>query len=116
MEQKAAAEPAVTFERLGPHVALVTLNRPAARNTVNSAVAGAFATAVKAAEEDPNLRVAILAASSGPVFCAGADLTEVAAGGGRKLSTENGGFAAFVKAPRTKPWIAAVNGAAIGGG
>lgn len=33
-----------------------------------------------------------------------------------RLITDAGGFAGFVHAERTKPWIAAVNGAAVAGG
>jgi enoyl-CoA hydratase len=50
------------------------------------------------------------------VFCAGADLTEVAAGRGKTLNTPDGGFAGFVHSKRRKPWIAAVAGAVLAGG
>ena len=54
---------------------------------------------------------------AGPhAFCAGADLKEISAGRGATLSTEKGGFAGFVRAPRRKLWIAAANGHALAGG
>ncbi|MFA5493697.1 MAG: enoyl-CoA hydratase-related protein [Porticoccaceae bacterium] len=105
----------VLFEKINDHVALVTLNRVAKRNAVNGAVTRGLAAAVERVEADPQLRVAILAAS-GDVFCAGADLAEMAAGRVDELSTPDGGFAGFVRAPRRKPWIAAVAGKAFGGG
>src|SRR5690554_2929830 len=105
----------VLFEKINDHVALVTLNRVAKRNAVNGAVTRGLAAAVERVEADPQLRVAILAAS-GDVFCAGADLAEMAAGRVDELSTPDGGFAGFVRAPRRKPWIAAVAGKVFGGG
>lgn len=106
---------AVLFEKISTHVALVTLNRVDKRNAVNGELARSLAAAVAQVEADPQLRVAILAAN-GPVYCAGADLAEMAAGRAHELSTEEGGFAGFVRAPRRKPWIAAVAGKAFGGG
>lgn len=50
------------------------------------------------------------------MFCAGADLKAVAAGGLADLVTEHGGFAGFVRRTRTKPVIAAFNGDALAGG
>ena len=105
----------ILFDKVGDHIALVTLNRVDKRNAVNGALARALGAAVARVEADPDLRVAILAAN-GPVFCAGADLAEMAAGRAHELSTEEGGFAGFVRAPRRKPWIAAVAGKAYGGG
>jgi enoyl-CoA hydratase/carnithine racemase len=105
----------VLFQRLNDHVALVTLNRPDKRNAVNGDVARGLSAAIAEIESDSNLRVAILAAN-GAVFCAGADLSEVAAGRAQELSTPEGGFAGFVRAARKKPWIAAIAGTAVGGG
>ena len=109
-------EPAVLFERAGAHVALVTFNRPAARNAVNAAVAQALDAIVRQTEADPEIWAVVLTGAGEAAFCAGADLKEVSAGAGAALWTEGGGFAGFVFAPRTKLWIAAVNGAALAGG
>lgn len=105
--------PVVLFERLTPAIALVTLNRPEKHNAINQAIAERMAAIVQEVEADPTLLVVILAAN-GPTFCAGADLADVAQG--KKVSTAAEGFAGFVKARRTKPWIAAVDGKALGGG
>jgi enoyl-CoA hydratase len=51
-----------------------------------------------------------------PVFSAGADLKAIQAGRGEELATERGGFAGLVRRERTKPLIAAVEGAALAGG
>ena len=110
-----AAEDEVLFERIGDHVALVTLNRPSARNAVNGAVALAIERFTKQVEEDESIRVAVLAAA-GNVFCAGLDLKVVAAGKMWETVTPDGGFAGFVYARKSKPWIVAVQGPAAGGG
>lgn len=98
------------------HIAVVTLNRPDKRNAVNSAVATAMDWIVKEVERDDDVRVAILTSSLESTFCAGADLSEISKGNARALSTEDGGFAGFVKSKRSKPWIAAVRGNALAGG
>lgn len=110
------AQPVVLSEMLTPHLALVTLNRPEKRNAVNGEVANALEALVKTFEDDPEVRAVILTSSLDAVFCAGADLAAVASGGGMALETAHGGFAGFVFAHRTKPWIAAVEGTAVAGG
>jgi enoyl-CoA hydratase/carnithine racemase len=110
-------EDVVQFQRVGAHIAVLTLNRPQARNAVNAALAQALERHVKAVEADAQIRVAILTGAGNQAFCAGADLKELAGGsapGAR--STPDGGFAGFVHAPKRKLWIAAVNGAAVAGG
>jgi enoyl-CoA hydratase/carnithine racemase len=107
---------AVLFEEIADHVALVTLNRPDKRNAVNGAIARGMDAAVKRAEADDNIRVVILTSSHESVFCAGADLAEVAAGGAARMFTRDGGFAGFVDHKRRKPWIAAGRGSILAGG
>ncbi len=102
------------------HVALITLDRPAARNAVNADVALGLEAAVDRLEADPELWVGILTAETAgqerPVFCAGADLKEINAGRGAGLSTARGGFAGFAYRTRRKPIIVAVDGLATAGG
>lgn len=66
-------------------------------------------------EAEDDAWVAVLT-GRGEVFCAGADLKEVAAGRGDTLRTERGGFAGFVRRELTKPIVAAVDGPALAGG
>ena len=106
----------VLFDVVEPHIALVTINRPEARNAVNGAVAAELEAAVERVEADPDLWVAILTGAGPHAFCAGADLKEVSNGRGASLSTPKGGFGGFVRAPRTKLWIAAAQGHALAGG
>ncbi len=107
---------AVTFEMAAPHVALVTIQRPEARNSVNGAVATGLDRLVKVIEADPDIWAAILTGAGGVAFCAGADLKVVSAGRMDELYTPDGAFAGFVKHPRQKLWIAAVEGFAMAGG
>lgn len=108
----------VTYERRG-NVALITLNRPDARNAVNDDLARSMESAVDTLENDADVWVGVLTANTTgqarPVFCAGADLKAIGAGGST-LGTARGGFAGFVYRERTKPIIAAVDGLATAGG
>ena len=96
-------------------VATITLNRPEQRNAIDPATAAAMDDAMQRFEADPEVWVAVLT-GEGTVFSAGADLKALAAGRGAELVTERGGFAGFVRYPRTKPVIAAVVGPALAGG
>lgn len=109
------SEAAVLLEMVG-HVAVVTLNRPQVRNAVDGELASLLDETTARLEADASVRAVVLAASGEAAFCAGADLKAVAAGQGAGLWTERGGFAGFTSFARTKPWIAAVDGAALGGG
>jgi len=107
--------PLVRFEERGA-VAVITLNRPEARNAINPAMAIALGDAIDRLENDPNLRVGVLAATvtePRPVFCAGNDLQ---AGVDEPAVTERGGFAGIIDYPRTKPIVAAIDGLATSGG
>ncbi len=97
------------------HVAVITIDRPEARNAVDAEVAQGIEAAVDRIEADPDVWVAILTGTP-PVFCAGADLKLIAAGKRDSLRTERGGFGGFVARDRTKPVIAAVDGPALAGG
>jgi enoyl-CoA hydratase len=108
------ADQMLEYEVLG-QVAIITMNRPEARNAVNGEMAEALEAAVDRLEGDDSVWVAVLT-GNGPVFCAGADLKAIARGEGASLMTARGGFAGFVKRERTKPVIAAVDGPALAGG
>ena len=103
----------VEYETDG-RVAVITLNRPEARNAVSGELAQALEESVDRFENDDDLWVGVLA-GNGPVFCAGADLKAVASGNAN-LGTARGGFGGFVTLERTKPIIAAVEGPAVAGG
>ena len=96
-------------------VATVTLNRPDQRNAINPAVCDAVRAAFDRVEDDPDVRIAILT-GAGALFCAGMDLKAFAGGAGNTILFGEYGFGGFVKRQRTKPVIAAVEGAALAGG
>jgi enoyl-CoA hydratase len=97
-------------------VATLTLDRPDQRNAINAAAAAQLLAAMDRFEADPAARVAILTGAGDKAFCAGMDLKAFAAGEGPAIFGGRGGFAGFTRYPRTKPVIAAVNGAALAGG
>ena len=90
---------AVTYVRDG-NVAIITLNRPEARNAVNGDVASAMEAAIDRLESDDGVWVGILLANTAgqerPVFCAGADLKAINSGDAARLNTQRGGFGGIV--------------------
>ena len=109
----------VTYETRD-RVAIITLNRPDARNAVNGDVAEGMEAAIDQMEADDNVWIGILQANtegqSRPVFCAGADLKAINSGDAARLNTARGNFAGFVYRERKKPVIVAVDGLATAGG
>src|ERR1700754_1978197 len=101
--------------RLHGRCAVITIDRPEARNAISPEVARDVDAGMERAEGDDEVRVIVLTGTP-PVFCAGADLKAIGAGRADELSTERGGFAGVVQRDRTKPLIAAVDGAALAGG
>ena len=109
----------VKYETRG-RVAVITLNRPDARNAVNGEVAQGMEAAIDQMEADNDVWVGIITANTEgqdrPVFCAGADLKAINSGKAGDLNTRKGGFAGFVYRERKKPVIVAVDGLATAGG
>ena len=98
----------VEFETRG-RIAVLTINRPEARNAVNGDVAKAMEEGIDRLEDDGELWAGVVA-GTGPVFSAGAELKVVAAGRPQDLLTERGGFAGIARRERRKPIVAAVDG------
>ncbi|AKH42778.1 enoyl-CoA hydratase [Altererythrobacter atlanticus] len=107
----------ITAERRGA-VTLVTLNRPKALNALSSKVLEDLIAAFAAFEADDTQRCAVVTGSGEKAFAAGADIKEMAEKPMADFYAEDmfsRWTSHFVKATR-KPWIAAVNGFALGGG
>ncbi|WP_239026380.1 enoyl-CoA hydratase-related protein [Novosphingobium decolorationis] len=99
-------------------VTLITLNRPKALNALNSTVMTEMVAAMAAFEADPTQGCAVVTGAGEKAFAAGADIKEMATKSGAEFFSEDffsEWTSKVVKATR-KPWIAAVNGFALGGG
>jgi enoyl-CoA hydratase/carnithine racemase len=104
-------------------IAVLVLNRPAARNSLSEALLIALSDALKNIAADTSIRAVILAAN-GPAFCAGHDLKELTArrsdaDGGRAyfkqiMTVCSGMMQQIVNLPQ--PVIACVQGAASAAG
>jgi crotonobetainyl-CoA hydratase len=112
----APTSPSVLVERLDRTV-LITIDRPEARNAVDTAVATRLGAAVAEADADPEVWCIVLTGAGDRAFCAGADLKALGRG---ELPIDPAhpewGFAGYVGHPVSTPTIAAVNGPALGGG
>lgn len=96
-------------------VTLVTLNRPQALNALNSQVLADLIDAFAKYDADPAQRCLVLTGSE-KAFAAGADIKEMSSQGFADMYGGNF-FAGYDRITATrKPWIAAVNGFALGGG
>jgi crotonobetainyl-CoA hydratase len=109
-------QPAVLVDRAGD-VTVMTINRPDARNAINSAVSIGLGDALAEAQHDPDVRAVVITGAGDRSFCAGADLKAIA----RRENLYHPdhaewGFAGYVHHFIDKPTIAAVNATALGGG
>ena len=94
-------------------IAVITINRPKARNAVNGEVARGLAAAVEEFDASADVRVLILTGAGG-TFSAGMDLKGFLAG--ESPNVEGRGFGGIAERPPAKPVIAAVEGYALAGG
>jgi enoyl-CoA hydratase len=107
----------IDYEKQG-NVGVITINRPAARNAVNTEVATGIEAAIDQIEADDDVWVGVLTGAKtekGYIFCAGADLKQMSVDPGG-MQTARGGFGGLAQRDRTKPLIAAVDGPALAGG
>src|ERR1700686_3732556 len=108
----------IGVEKTG-HVALVEIRRPP-HNYFDVALIREIASAFEALDADPDCRALVLAAQ-GKSFCAGANFGNDDRDGGELLSGPRPGAAhLYIEGNRLfrtkKPIVAAVHGAAVGGG
>lgn len=104
----------VTFEMRGP-VALLTLNDPARRNALSRALVGGLIGGVERSRREGARAVVI--AANGPAFCAGANIDDLRNGWMEGASPDTDPVRLFRRlAEHDRVVIAAVHGAAVGGG
>jgi len=99
-------------------VAVVTIDRPEARNAVDRPTADALVECFNRFDADDDLAVAVLTGAHG-TFCAGADLKAMAEAGGERINRvalDGDGPMGPTRMQLTKPVIAAVEGHAVAGG
>jgi len=94
-------------------IQIITINRPYAKNSINTVTAEAIGAALDELNERADLTAGIITGSGG-VFCAGMDLKAFLAG--ERPSIPVRGFAGIVEQSSDKPLIAAVEGYALAGG
>jgi enoyl-CoA hydratase len=94
-------------------VAVITIDRPQARNAVNGEVARGIAAALEEYDASPEVSVLVLTGAGG-TFCAGMDLKGFLSGDAPMAAGR--GFGGIVEKPPSKPIIAAVEGYALAGG
>lgn len=103
------------------HVAVITLNRPEARNALSSEVLGLIPELMRRADTDDDIDVLVLTGTD-PAFCAGLDLAELGSSGsnlgdGSRADSSTNQSGSRGPLPRvSKPLIGAINGAAVTGG
>ncbi|HLM18178.1 MAG TPA: enoyl-CoA hydratase-related protein [Acidimicrobiia bacterium] len=95
-------------------VRTITINRPEVKNALTAAMRARFCALIEESDRDESVRAVIVTAVD-PVFSAGVDFKEVAAGGGSRSPaspTTNPGSALR---GATTPVVCAVNGACVTG-
>ncbi len=107
----------VTRQRIGL-TEVLTLNRPEAANSLNPALIGELGAALEAILGDDDARAVVITGAGERHFCAGMDLSALADVNARSDGPQPGSamFAQLMAGDYPKPLIAAVNGAAVGGG
>ncbi len=96
-------------------VLVLTMNRPEHRNALNRDLYRELGHAFVGAETDPEVRAIVLTGAGDKAFCAGMDLKAFTTG--EPIGPDDGpGTTVFVERCYPKPIVAAVNGAAVGGG
>jgi enoyl-CoA hydratase/carnithine racemase len=100
---------------ISDHVAIVEMRRPP-NNYFDAALIAEIAEAYESLDRDPACRAIVLAAE-GKAFCAGADLAGRREGASAETPAQRHLYKEGIRLFRTrKPVIAAVHGAAVGGG
>ena len=115
-------ETAMTYETITTEqrdaVTLITLNRPKALNALNSVILDELIDAFSAFQADSSQLCAVLTGSGEKAFAAGADIKEMSEKSAADFYLDDffSPWTSEIVKKTRKPWIAAVNGFALGGG
>jgi enoyl-CoA hydratase len=100
-------------------IEILTLNRPEAANSLNPPLLAELGLALEEILGDDSVRAVVVTGAGDRIFCAGMDLSTLGAWEGGGDGGERPGAATvarFMGGTYAKPLVAAVNGAAVGGG
>lgn len=113
-----AAPPELLVDYRDDGITVVSLNRVAGKNSLSKSMLNEFNEVVEELREDTTVKVVIIKSTVAKVFCAGADLKERKSMKDEEVadfvSKLRDSFTAFSTLPM--PTIAAIEGAALGGG
>lgn len=110
-----------TIKSVDGYIGVISLNRPAKLNVLNSEMITALRSMLERWEHDNDIVVVIINAVPGRAFCAGGDMRQAVALGKNNLSELTAFFAAEYQMNSlifhySKPYIAFLNGIMMGGG
>src|SRR5256714_10084856 len=107
--------PTILIEKQTPQVTVLTLNRPERRNALTIELLSELNAAIKIASDQPDERVIVLR-GAGAAFCTGLDLKEAADQTKAHATAEMVANTLIAISQTRLITIAAVHGAAVGGG
>jgi enoyl-CoA hydratase len=105
----------ILLERRGTTL-LLTIDRPERSNALDARAIHDIGLALTDAESDPEIDVVVITGAGDRAFCAGIDLKAFAENQGPPVPADGPDLGVLLRRVYPKPVIAAVNGAAYGGG
>jgi len=118
LSERKTQEEVLTLSRL-EQVALITLNRPDAMNSLNRELCVGLTETIDQLDQDKSVRVVVITGAGEKAFCAGIDLRERKGMSDEEVHALRNFiiFPLFQRlAAMEKPLIGAINGLALGGG